>query len=323
MRSLLNLLLLVVLATPALAGDGVLEINQTCAVETGCFGADAPGFPVTINGIAGHSYRLTSNLRLDAPGQFDQNSTAIEIVSDRITLDLGGFQIAGPCLNGCPAGTGDGVSAADFNASIEVRNGTVFAMGRHGVSAGSSGIVQGVRATSNGSSGIRAGNGTLVVGSTSERNAEGISVGAGSAVSGCTARINNGAGIVATFDARIEENNALSNSGDGIRTGGGAILESNSVASNGGHGIVTGAGSLVRGNSVRANGTGATGDGIRADSGSAVKDNTVRFNRDFGLRLTFPTSYSGNTITSNSGGTVLGSPDLGGNYCDTPAGTCP
>jgi hypothetical protein len=43
MRSLmvrLPVLLVLALATPALASDGVLEINQTCAVQTGCFAGD-------------------------------------------------------------------------------------------------------------------------------------------------------------------------------------------------------------------------------------------------------------------------------------------
>ena len=35
-------------AGPVRAGDGVLEISQTCAIETGCFTGDTPGFPVTI-----------------------------------------------------------------------------------------------------------------------------------------------------------------------------------------------------------------------------------------------------------------------------------
>ena len=49
MRSFAPLVLLfLVLATPALASDGVLEINQTCAVQTGCFTGDTAGFPVTI-----------------------------------------------------------------------------------------------------------------------------------------------------------------------------------------------------------------------------------------------------------------------------------
>ena len=63
------------LATPGLAGDGVLEINQTCAVETGCFSGDGPGFPVTIDGTAGKSYRLTGDLDLTALAE----TTAISI----------------------------------------------------------------------------------------------------------------------------------------------------------------------------------------------------------------------------------------------------
>jgi hypothetical protein len=49
MRLLLTLLLLLALVPPALAVDGVLEINQTCAEQTGCFTGDAAGFPVTIS----------------------------------------------------------------------------------------------------------------------------------------------------------------------------------------------------------------------------------------------------------------------------------
>ena len=65
MRSMLILLLFLTLTAPALASDGVIEINQTCAVQTGCIDnsggiGDTPGFPVTIE-IPG-SYVLTSNL---------------------------------------------------------------------------------------------------------------------------------------------------------------------------------------------------------------------------------------------------------------------
>jgi hypothetical protein len=46
------------------ASDGQLEINQACAVNTGCFPGDDPGFPVTITQPG--SYRLTGNLDLSA-----------------------------------------------------------------------------------------------------------------------------------------------------------------------------------------------------------------------------------------------------------------
>jgi len=43
------MLILRALATnPALASGGVLEINQSCAVNTGCFTGDSAGFPVEI-----------------------------------------------------------------------------------------------------------------------------------------------------------------------------------------------------------------------------------------------------------------------------------
>ena len=37
--------LLTLLAPAVSASDGVLEINQTCALTTGCFDGDSPGFP--------------------------------------------------------------------------------------------------------------------------------------------------------------------------------------------------------------------------------------------------------------------------------------
>ena len=37
----------------------MVEINQACALSTGCFSGDTAGFPVTIDGTAGPSYRLT------------------------------------------------------------------------------------------------------------------------------------------------------------------------------------------------------------------------------------------------------------------------
>ena len=73
-------------AAPALATDGVLEINQACAVQTGCFAGDGPGFPVTL--AASGSYRLTSNL--DFPSN---TSSAIDVANSDISIDLNGTTI--------------------------------------------------------------------------------------------------------------------------------------------------------------------------------------------------------------------------------------
>ena len=68
------------------ASDGVLEINQTCAVQTGCFPGDTAGFPVTITEADRRSYRLTSDLVVPLP-----SNTGIYLHISSATLDLGGF----------------------------------------------------------------------------------------------------------------------------------------------------------------------------------------------------------------------------------------
>jgi hypothetical protein len=80
MRPVLTLLLLLALATPALAVDGVLGINQACAVNTGCFAGDTPGFPVTIS--ASGSYRLTSKLNVP-----DENTGGISVNANDVGID--------------------------------------------------------------------------------------------------------------------------------------------------------------------------------------------------------------------------------------------
>jgi hypothetical protein len=89
MRHLMLLLFLLTFATPALAVDGVLEINQTCGVQTGCFAGDTAGFPVTIT--AGGSYRLTSNLVIS-----NKDIDGILVIANSVSLDLNGFEISGP-----------------------------------------------------------------------------------------------------------------------------------------------------------------------------------------------------------------------------------
>jgi hypothetical protein len=87
-----------VVSASALAVDGVLEVNQACAAE-GCFSGDEPGLPVTIDGSAGRSFPLTSDLVVP-----DAATHGIHVLAngqtDGVTLDLGGFTIRGPTT--CP-----------------------------------------------------------------------------------------------------------------------------------------------------------------------------------------------------------------------------
>ena len=104
----LSLMLVLAPAATALAADGVVEINQACALA-GCFAGDAAGFPVSITSSG--SYVLTSDL---APGATD----AISIPADDVTVDLNGFTIAG-------TGLGRGVDSA--SAFIDVHRSVDFA----------------------------------------------------------------------------------------------------------------------------------------------------------------------------------------------------
>lgn len=125
----------IVLPSVGLAEEGVLEINQAC-VATGCFSGDSGGFPVTIDGSAGRSYRLTSDLVTSNP-----NQTIIDITNSSMpgrTLDLNGFHIEGPTLcSGLPVDsctpTGSGVGVRSATESTTVMNGSIRGMGQHGL----------------------------------------------------------------------------------------------------------------------------------------------------------------------------------------------
>lgn len=160
MRNFVLPLLTLGLAFPVLAGDGVLEINQTCAVNTGCFAGDTAGFPVTLS--AEGSYRLTGNL--DVSGQpTPENVTAIEITADGVTVDLDGFSIVGP--RACPTtpqacapaenGAGIGIDTLPGVRNTTVLGGTVRGMGSHGLSLEGRGTrVEGMRSLCNCAAGL-------------------------------------------------------------------------------------------------------------------------------------------------------------------------
>ncbi|RIL03441.1 MAG: hypothetical protein DCC71_15245 [Proteobacteria bacterium] len=140
------------LAPSARAGDGRIEINQTCAVQTGCGPGDAAGFPVSTQ--ASQSYLLTSDLTLPSA-----DSEGVRVAAG-VTLDLGGFSIVGPtACTGSPAactGTGNGDGILVLGGSVAIRNGRVAGAGRNGVygSSFAGSLVEHVVAQSNGQHGF-------------------------------------------------------------------------------------------------------------------------------------------------------------------------
>jgi hypothetical protein len=125
---------LLLLAAPASASDGRIEINQAKVLASG-------GFPLTISQPG--SYVLTGNLDVRSQPN-PANVTAIWFVpgSEGSTLDLGGFSLIGPrfgCAYPCPgpSGFGEGVTVgANF---VSIVNGAVQGFGQSGVSASGTG----------------------------------------------------------------------------------------------------------------------------------------------------------------------------------------
>ncbi|MBK7950011.1 MAG: right-handed parallel beta-helix repeat-containing protein [Deltaproteobacteria bacterium] len=298
MRFSLVFLLCLTISGAASADDGVLEINQSCAVNTGCFAGDTAGFPVTITTTG--SYRLTATLTLP-----NENTNGIEISANSVSLDLNGFEIAGPvaCQSrpvSCTpsSGTGSAVDSSGFTGTT-VANGRIRGMGFRGLDLSAYAIVEGVALTSN--------------------RAQQIVVGAGSIVRNNIASFGGNTGISAGAGAVVTGNTANNHGNAGISAGSGSTVAGNSAYLNGSDGIIVSSGSTVVGNLVYAN----LGDGIQTTSSSMVQRNTIRENALFGIRnvsALSPTAYRNNTIYLNQTGEVEDGVDLGGNYC---APACP
>ena len=332
---------------PALATEGVLEINQTCAVNTGCFSGDSAGFPVTIT--AAGSYRLTSNLSVS-----DEHTNVMTVAAHDVGIDLNGFAITGPVTcSGTPlscshaSGTGSGVvySSSLFQGTA-LTNGSVAGMGSYGVQLGPQAVVTSLRARENRTAGIWVGNGSTVSENSAHRNGahgiyaagsstvsgnaaydngeDGIRASNGVIVSGNTANRNGIRGITAYAGSNVSRNVVYSNADAGIYAFGSVTLSDNTANSNGGIGIYAGGGSVVSGNTVRSNGD----DGIGAAAGSSVFDNVALFNGVYGIDLlsAFGAAYRGNVIYGNTSGGVVGGTNLGSNHCSgtgVASASCP
>lgn len=288
MRSNMLLPLMLLLAAPAAASDGVIEINQACAVQTGCVEGDTPGFPVTLSQAG--SYRLTSNLSQTYIPGLTQVEDAVRIDGDRIHLDLAGFSISctNPIVGPCGSGNADGVVAVgDAYEGLRVSNGVVQGMPGRGLHMQTAvgARVEGIQTIENGD--------------------DGIFLGVEGTVSGSTVRQNGGSGIVVYGGARVTGNTVASNDDDGINVASGSLVQANVVKQNGGSGIVATVGSAVLDNSVFDNG------GLRSG---------------LGLDLSVQVSYRGNTITNNAAGGVSSGVNLDANLCTGPnvaSVTCP
>jgi hypothetical protein len=242
-RGLMCLLPLLCLASNVYAVDGVVLIDQARAMAGSVSPGDTPGFPVTITQKG--SYKLSGNLTVP-----DGNTTAIEIRSSFVTLDLNGFSIIGPtdCSGGFPcagAGTGSGIVAGDPNVprilfNIAIRNGTIQGMGASGLCLwGDAFTVENLTVRSNGSTGIALWRdtpsapqrGVIVRYVNAHLNGgDGITVQAGT-VSDCTASENHVTGIFVNMG--VVQRNVMLYNAKGLSVGPRTGIAGNTMSLNG------------------------------------------------------------------------------------------
>lgn len=237
-------------APTARADGGVLEINQACATQTGCFPGDAAGLPVTLTSPG--SYRLTGNLIVP-----DENTDGIVVSASDVALDLSGFTILrAPCLGATTscippvAGSGSGVRASSGTLyGISVHHGSIIGMGSHGVSLSFGSQIADIVARWNRGNGIAASSNSVVTRSVTLSNiGSGISGGVAVSVTDSMSANNGGDGIALGTGGVVSGNIAQNNVGDGIDVGSGCLVERNTVRSNQGFGLVAGSNSGYRGN---------------------------------------------------------------------------
>ena len=307
---LLRALLLAALAgigPGARAGEGVLEINQTCAVGPGCFPGDGPGLPVTITGRG--SYRLTSDLRFNSV-LGPPSANCVEISGDDVDLDLNGFAIT--CSNvltgaACGGSSAIGILVDGAAARARIRNGAIFGVPGHGIRAiNSIGLeVVDVRITETGAFGI---NGSIR-----------------SRVHGCTVTDTGNGGILAGVASVVTDNVVQGAGGGGIQAGEGSVVRGNVARNNAEFGFQVNGDSLVEGNTSSLNQVGFQLSDS-ASAGGLPRGNTATRNTGLGFSLGSQWLFTGNVAQANNRGSLApqtaGGIEGPGNACGATLG-CP
>jgi parallel beta-helix repeat protein len=244
------------------------------------------------------SYFLTASLT----GTAGQNG--ITISSDDVTLDLNGFSLIGV------PGSFQGIAPAGTPSNLLIRNGTVRDWGRHGVFLFNASNCQliGLRASANGFlaaglDGLYVGEGGLIEGCSAEGNNDaGITAGAGSTVRNCTSYKNGGCGISVTAGCAVQQCTVRDNDGNGILAQSGSSVEGCTASANASDGIEVTEDCRVNGNTCDGNGPGGNdGAGILASaSNNRITSNHVTDN-DRGLDVDGTGNYvADNTVVENT-----------------------
>jgi parallel beta-helix repeat protein len=238
------------------------------------------------------SYYLTGNIA----GVVGKHG--IEIASSGVTIDLGGFDLAG-----APAmGNFDGITATSaLLTNIAILNGSIRNWGDEGIDLATFAVtncrVTDVSASGCTGFGIFTGVATTLSNcSASQNSGGGINIGVGSNAINCSAYNNASNGIVIGFGSTASNCSAYANDGSGIATGNSSTVSGCSVYDNAANGISAGSGSTVTHNAARLNSL----DGILCGSQSLILGNTCSFNGQVGVGAGIRVANSDNRIEGNN-----------------------
>ncbi len=231
------------------AADGRTQISQADLVS--------PPYVITNSG----SYVLTENLAVTNTG-----THGISVQADNVTIDLNGFQIAGPGIGASLCGV---FQSTNGYHGLAVLNGKVIGWGSS-VATYDSGILAG-------------GSDARIEGVQAQGNLIGIAVRSG-LVRNCSASSNTLHGIFAAEASVVRDCRSLENHGTGYFVGSGCVISHSSAMRNTGTGIeVDGDGTTVSYCASHSN----DGDGIYIDGGGcSVVDCVTRENKSDGIRVT-------------------------------------
>lgn len=317
------LVIIMFVSTSTLSTDGVVEINHICATQLGCFSGDSVGYPITIDGTAGKSYRLTSNLIVP-----DENTNGIDVDFINVSIDLNGFSIVrSGCENSvvnCTAASGTAIGISVDNIShfgLSVINGSIIGMGADGINnIAGSGYFNHLKLNWNRGKGLITRDYSQVFNSNASNNGgNGIEIYEGSMAKNNVVAFNGIHGLSGFEFSIMEGNISNGNVRYGIEAGVGAIVKGNTVSQNNEHGVWC-YDSMVSHNSISTN----VGSGIYAFSGCNAQENSILDNNGFGIdaspSITLKINViQRNTIIGNSLGTINGSHyfNFGKNFCET------
>jgi parallel beta-helix repeat protein len=218
-----------------------------------------------------------------------RNTNGITIASDNVTIDLNDHALVGV------AQALDGISIQGTRTNITVRNGSLLSWPGDGVDAGAAvnSQLRNLNAARNTGTGLRVGEGSLVIGCTARTNTlDGITTSAGCRVIDCTTSRNGSEGLIIGTASTIEGSTAFENAANGISAGLGSSVVNCTAYSNGTNGIaMLNTGFLVATNPASGRISGCVsrsnaGHGIQVGSRCYVSDNNCAGNGFAGICVT-------------------------------------